>query len=235
MSRKKFKIGSIVTLKSHPLAFQPNGEMDVYINQIPPFMCVKEIHIERNKKKFSDESHNKQIADNLKYLCVYFNQQRMIFEEKFVYHEMLLSVDDMTFNRANEKSDDYMTLIEETNGYDIAEYDFGKRVFFKTFKLERRKKFKKYIQKHSNDSSSSEASEAQYKSKSNLTHTSPAFILDGVKPNDSKSVYDTKTGRLKKKTAKTLYKVLWYNAYQEKFSQEYFPKDFFVDDENIYL
>ena len=137
MSKKDFKIGDIVTLKSHPLAFQPNGEMDVYINQIPPFMCVKEVHIERNKKLYSSEASQTQIADDVKYLCTYFNQHRMEFEDKFVYQEMLLPLDDITFHKTKEKNDQHPTLIDETKDYDIADYEYGKRVFFKTFKLER--------------------------------------------------------------------------------------------------
>ena len=49
----KFNIGDIVTLKSHPLAYQEDGEIDAYVNQIPPFMCVKKIHIEKKKQIFS--------------------------------------------------------------------------------------------------------------------------------------------------------------------------------------
>lgn len=68
----KFNIGDIVTLKSHPLAYQEDGEIDAYVNQIPPFMRVKEIHIEKKKQIFSSEMPNAKIADNIKYLCVYF-------------------------------------------------------------------------------------------------------------------------------------------------------------------
>ena len=28
--------------------------------------------------------------------------------------------------------------------------------------------------------------------------------------------------------------MLWYNAYQEKMSEEYLPEEFFTDDERIY-
>lgn len=232
MSKKDFKIGDIVTLKSHPLAFQPNGEMDVYINQIPPFMCVKEVHIERNKKLYSSEASQTQIADDVKYLCTYFNQHRMEFEDKFVYQEMLLPLDDITFHKTKEKNDQHPTLIDETKDYDIADYEYGKRVFFKTFKLERRKKFKKYAKSATGTSG---ASSAPTGSNNHFTHTSPAFILSGIKQNEAKNVYNTKNGKLNKKIAKTLYKVLWYNAYQEKFSEVYMPKKFFVDDEKIYL
>lgn len=223
MSVNPFKIGEIVTLKSHPLAFQENGEIDAYVNQIPPFMCVKEIHIDRKKQIFSQDIENAKIGDTIKYLCVYFNQHRMIFEEKFVYHEMLLPLAKVTFHRKTEKDgEDQTKLIDETESYNFAVYKFGKRVFFKTHKLEKRKKFKNAGM----DSNSS--------TKTTLTHTSPAFILDGYKKNDQKSIYNPKNGELIKKCSEELHKVLWYNAYQEKFSEEYLPKEFLTDDSRIY-
>tara|TARA_R110000765_G_scaffold55948_3_gene110600 strand:- start:288 stop:1001 length:714 start_codon:yes stop_codon:yes gene_type:complete len=235
MPRNEFKIGDIVTLKSHPLAFQPNGEMDVYINQIPPFMCVKEVHIERNKKLYSQEASKAQIADDVKYLCTYFNQHRMEFEDRFVYQEMLLPLDKITFHKEEEKGEGHITLVQETIGYPMATYEYGKRVFFRTFKLERRKKFKKFVKTAAAASGATPSATSSKGSNSHFTHTSPAFILDGIKPNDTKNIYNTKTGKLQRETSDELYKVLWYNAYQEKFSEEFLPKEFFVDDVKIYF
>ena len=219
----KFKIGYIVTLKSHPLAFQDNGEIDSYVNQIPPLMCVKEIHIEKKKKLYSDTVSGVQISDEVKYLCVYFNQYRMIFEEKYVYQNALISFDKLFFHNKNDKVEDgHITLIEETKKYENAEYEFGKRVFFKTYKLEKRKKFKSA----KNDVRSSRTTTS--------THTSLAFILNGDKLNDKESIYNSKNGELQRECSKILHKVLWYNAHQEKMSEKYLPKEFFTDDERIY-
>lgn len=218
-----FEIGDIVTLKSHPLSFQANGEIDAYINQIPPLMCIKETHIEKKKKLYSDDVSGAQIADKVKYLCVYFNQYRMIFEEKFVYQTMLVPLEKLLFhNKKDQLEENHITLIEETKKYEPAEYVFGKRVFFKTYKLERRKSFK------------SAKNDFRYSRTTNSTHTSPAFILDGLKLNDKKSIYNPKNGDLQRECAKKLYKVLWYNAYQEKMSEEYLPKEFFTDDKRIF-
>lgn len=223
MSKNIFEIGDIVTLKSHPLAFQENGEIDGYVNHIPPFMCIKEIHIEKKKQLFSNEIKGAKIADNVKYLCVYFNQHRMMFEEKFVYQDMLLSYEDVTFHSKNDlKEDGQVKLIEETSKYNSAKYEFGKRVFFKTYKLEKRKKIKKAGQDNNSTT------------KTFLSHTSPAFVLNGCKLNDQKSIYNPKDGNLQRKCAEKLYKVIWYNSYQEKFSEEYLPKEFFTDDERIF-
>lgn len=223
MPQDLFKIGEVVTLKSHPLAFQENGEIDSYVNHIPPFMCVKEIHIEKNKQIYSKEIEEAQIADNIKYLCVYFNQHRTIFEEKFIYHEMLVSLKDVTFHREEDGfNEDEMKLIEETANYKPPIYQFGKRVFFKTYKLEKRKKFKRI----GHDKKSS--------TKTFLTHTSPAFVLNGCKINDQKAMYNAKNGELQRQCFEEFFKVLWYNSYQEKFSEGYFPSCFFTDDERIF-
>lgn len=219
MNKNKFDIGEIVTLKSHPLAYQEDGRIDAYVNQIPPLMCIKEVHIERKKQLYSTELLEAKIADNVKYLCVYFNQHRMIFEESFLYQDTIISISNLTFHSNNEKFEEgHQKVIDETLGYPHAEYEFGKRVFFKTYKLEKRKKF----QKAGKDIKSS--------TRTALTHTSPAFILNGYKTNHQKSLYDPKSGKLQRKCANELYKVIWYNAYQEKFSEEYLPKEFFTDD-----
>lgn len=219
MSNNTFKIGEIVTLKSHPLAFQENGKIDLHVTQIPPFMCVKEVHIEKKKIIFSKDIENLKIADHIKYLCTYFNQHRMVFEERFIYHDILTSLKDITFHNEKENTEEgYIKLVDETNSYSIASYNFGKRVFFKTFKLEKRKKFK-----------------TNSAIKVAMAHTSPAFVLNGYKLNDQRSLFNEKTGELQRECSKELYKILWYNSYQEKFSEDYLPMEFFTDDERIYL
>ena len=224
MSKYIFEIGDIVALKSHPLAFQDDGLIDMYINQIPPFICVKEIHIERKKQVYSEELGSVQVSDQVKYLGIYFNQHRMIFEEKFIYESMLTSLDELTFHSEDaEPEENHKLLIDETKDYSkLATYEFGKRVFFKTYKLEKRKKF--------------ETAGKDYRSltKTALTHTSPAFLLNGLKRNEKKNVFNNKTGEVKQKYAIELFKVLWYNSYQEKFSEAYLPKEFFTDDKRIY-
>ena len=230
MKNKQFNIGEIVTLKSHPLAFQKDGLIDASINQIPPFMCVKEIHFERKKKAYSAEVAGEQIADYTKYVCVYFNQYKMQFEEKFIYHNMLLKLtkENFTFHTndyfsSKKVNNSDKSLIEETDDLNEAEYVYGTRVFFKTYKIEIRKKFRQHDIKNQN-----------YSTKNTNVHTSPAFILSGIKNNEEKSIYNEKDGNPIKITADKLYRVLWYDSYQEKMSQEYMPKEFFTDDVRIY-
>ncbi|RMB58486.1 hypothetical protein EAX61_09260 [Dokdonia sinensis] len=219
----KFKIGDIVTLKSHPMAFQPKGEIDSFVSHIPPLMCIKEIHIERKKEMYSKEMEGSQIADNVKYLCTYFNQHRLIFEDKYVYQELLLSFEELLFHKAKDNGSElHQKLIDETLDYNICNYQYGKRIFFKTYKLEKRKTFK------------SAGISAVSSNKSLMTHTSPAFLLSGFMRNDKGNQYDGKSGKLIRQCSKDLYKVIWYNSYQEKYSEEFMPSEFFTDDSRIY-
>jgi hypothetical protein len=217
--KHKYDIGDIVTIKSHPLAFMKDGLIDCYIKQVPPLMFVKEIHIEHKKKMFSEAKGEWQIADKVKYLCVYYNQHRTIFEEKFLYESVLLSFEKLIFHRKKiDLANDGVTLITETKNYKPLEYKYGDLAFLKTYKLEKRKKTK--YATISTDSTT----------KTFSTHTSPAFIMNGIKENETKDLYDQKKGELIRKTCKTLLKVIWYNSYQEKYSEEFVPIDFFTND-----
>jgi hypothetical protein len=217
----KFKIGNIVTIKSHPLAFMKDGLIDCYIKQVPPLMLVKEVHIEHRKKMYSEAKGDWQIADKVKYLCVYFNQHRTVFEETFLYESTLLMFDQLLFNKKDETNGYGLRLIEETKDYNIIEYQFGEISFLKTHKLENRKK------------TTHATLSVESTTKTFSTHTSPAFIMNGVKENEKKDLYDQKKGVLLRKTSKTLLKVLWYNSYQEKYSEEYVPLEFFTNDKRI--
>lgn len=219
--KHKFDIGDIVTIKSHPLAFMKDGLIDCYIRQVPPLMLVKEVHIEHKKKIFSEANGDWQIADKVKYLCVYYNQHRTIFEEKFLYESILISFDGLLFNKKDEENGYGLRLIAETKDYKDLDYQFGEIAFLKTYKLENRKKTT--LATLSVDSPT----------KTFSTHTSPAFIMNGIKENEKKDLYDQKKGLLLRKTCKTLLKVIWYNSYQEKYSEEYVPIEFFTNDKRI--
>lgn len=219
--KHKYDIGDIVTIKSHPLAFMKDGIIDCYINQVPPLMLVKEILIEDKKKMFSEANGDWQIADKVKYLCVYFNQHRTIFEEKTLYESVLISFDKLLFNKKNKDNSYGLRLIDETKEYTNVEYQFGEIAFLKTYKLENRKQ------------TTHATMSAESTTKTFSTHTSPAFIMNGIKENEKKDLYDEKKGLLIRKTCKTLLKVLWYNSYQEKYSEEYVPIEFFTNDSRI--
>ncbi|MCD8454603.1 hypothetical protein LNJ08_09360 [Tenacibaculum finnmarkense genomovar ulcerans] len=83
----KFIIGDIVTLKTHPLlyGFKIKGDGKL----VPPFMIVKEIYIEDKKKKTHSEELGKQIAERIKYTCVFFDDNKTEFKEAILYESML--------------------------------------------------------------------------------------------------------------------------------------------------
>lgn len=210
-----YNIGDIVTLRSHPLLgnYTPKNNK----NQFPPLLLVKEALFENKKKKlFSDEIQNAKIADNLKYVCVYFNDKKSEFVEVTLYHAYLSSYKDLMFHREKDEegkeTKSKLKLIEEVEGYKQKEYEFGTLAQLKTCKLESRKK----------------TGLSKKKRNRNMTFCSPNFVLIGIKRevSDGLFYYD---GKPKRKISETFYKVMWFNHYQNKFSEKYLPQEFFIE------
>ncbi|MCL5128620.1 hypothetical protein [Algibacter sp. L4_22] len=57
---------------------------------------------------------------------------------------------------------------------------------------------------------------------------SPDFILSGIKNEEQKDLFNS-DGKPKKNISSQSYKVMWFNHLQQKFSEEYLPKEFFVE------
>jgi hypothetical protein len=215
MPSRVFIVGSIVTLKSHPLFIKHT--IDIFSNQVPPLMIVKEVIYENDKKKlFSDELEDCKIADDIKYICIYFNNNKSEFVEVTVYHSFLKNYDQLKFNRQlDEKGKatrSEISLIDEVKNYKSADYEFGSVVRLKTNKLERRKTFN-----------------ANFDTAIKVSFTSPDFILTGLKKEILTDLF-YHDGKPKRKASDILYKVMWYNHFQQKFSEQYLPKEFFVED-----
>jgi len=207
-----YNIGDIVTLKSHPLL--KNNTPKNSKKQFPPLLLIKEAIFENKKKKlFSDEIPNAKIADNLKYLCVYFNDRKSEFVEIPLYHAYLASYKGLKL--LEEKKDDKKAqkskvikedkrLIIDGEEYKPKEYEFGTLTQFKTCKLESRKVDK------------------------NMKFSSPDFVLTGIKREVSNDLF-YHDGKPKRKISEIFYKVMWFNHYQNKFSEKYLPKEFFIE------
>jgi len=214
-----FEIGEIVTLKSHPL-FREHSKIIEFSTQVPPLMIVKEIFYEDEKKKkiFNEElGADFQIADLIKYNCVYFNSNKSEFIEVTLYESVLKSYKDLKYYKEVKKKEetkfiDDKLLIAEVVGYSsIDVYKFGKVVQFKTKKLEQRKPYDGNSEKITNNSSQT-----------------PDFVLSGIK---NENIIDGfyPDGNPKKVFSKQLYKIVWFNHFQQKFSEQYLPKEFFVE------
>lgn len=209
-----YKIGDIVSLKSHPLF--KGYVINIYSHQVPPLMIVKEIQVEDEKKKkiYSEEMDTPhKIADLVKYVCVYFDDKKSEFNEVMLYESVLELYDKLKYHSESNEKAKTTKLVEEVKEYILVDkYKHGKVIQFKTKKLESRKK----IQTGKPD---------KYKYPS---YTSPDFVLTGIKKEvNVNSYYNDKS--IKKQTSAILFKVTWFNHVQQKFSEKYLPKEFFIE------
>lgn len=214
-----FKVGDIVTLKSHPLLTETPKKIKEFPAQVPPLMLIKEVLFEKQDKKilYSDVIEKAQIADLVKYLCVYFNANKSEFQEKVVYHSLLDSYVDLKYYREIEKDKKISIeldkqLIPEVEKYKIvSSYDYGKRVQFKTKKLEHRKSYS-----------------GNFEKLPGVSFQTPDFILSGIKNEEQKDLF-YQDGKPKRILSNLLFKVIWFNHFQQKFSEHFLPKECFVE------
>jgi len=61
-----------------------------------------------------------------------------------------------------------------------------------------------------------------------MTFCSPNFVLTGIKKEVSDGLF-YHNGKPKRKIFEIFYKVMWFNHYQKKCSEKYFPKEFFIE------
>ena len=219
--KSKFKIGDIVVLKSHPLLF--NNSIQEYYKLTSPILIVKEINREsKDKNNYSGEYENAQISDFIRYNCTYFDPEISSFKDMLIYESLITSFDKLLFHSNSQDSQE--TLIKEVNGYRTADYNYGDIVSLKTQKLEILKKYGKpiLIEDENEKKKSKQKKITELVSKIFPPFTSPNFILSGIVNNEKNGVPK------KKKVAKTLFKVSWYNGKDKKLSHELLPKNFFV-------
>ncbi|MCG8749630.1 hypothetical protein [Tenacibaculum finnmarkense] len=221
---KEIVIGDIVTLKTHPLLYDFKIKGDGKL--VPPFMIVKEIYIEDKKKKTHSEELGEQIAERIKYTCVFFDDNKTEFKEAILYESMLEKYDKIHIARLdkNKKEVKCDSLIDETRKYVIPEYNYGDIVFFRTKKFEifKKRDSSKMIQQKGGD----------YKKTTNIqyivNYSSPDFILCGIKKNENTNDF-YQNGDKRRIVSEILYKVKWFNANQMKFSDIYLPRECFTD------
>ncbi|MCD8447544.1 hypothetical protein [Tenacibaculum finnmarkense] len=221
---KEIVIGDIVTLKTHPLLYDFKIKGDGKL--VPPFMIVKEIYIEDKKKKTHSEELGEQIAERIKYTCVFFDDNKTEFKEAILYESMLEKYDKIHIARLdkNKKEVKCDSLIDETRKYVIPEYNYGDIVFFRTKKFEifKKRDSSKMIQQKGGD----------YKKTTNIqyivNYSSPDFILCGIKKNENTNDFYP-NGDKRRIVSEILYKVKWFNTNQMKFSDIYLPRECFTD------
>jgi len=211
-----FSVGDIVTLKSHPLFNKKIKKIACFPAHVPPLMLIKEVIFELKDKKqiFSNEIDKAQIADLVKYHCVFFNTNKSVFEVKTIYHSLLESYKELKYYKESDESkkvfSDKKLIVEVLNYKNVFDYLYGDVVQFKTKKLEQRKSYESTFEKIPGN-----------------TYQTPDFILSGIKNEPQIDLY-YKNGDKKRIISSQLYKVMWFNHFQQKFSEEYLPKEFFV-------
>jgi hypothetical protein len=223
--KKEFEIGSIVTLKSHPLFDNKFKKIAEFPAHVPPLMIIKEIFFEREEKKkiCSSDIQGAQISDLIKYNCVYFNANKSEFIEKTIYESFLRSYEDLQYFRVKDgeekeiKIPEEKQLIPEVLFYTkFKDYNFGEVIQFKTKKLEHRKSYKK----------------GGNERLPGISYQTPNFIASGIKnePQEDLFYHD---GQKKRIAPNQLVKVSWFNHFQNKMSENLLPFSCFVIDLKI--
>lgn len=220
----KFTVGDLVTFKTHPLLseFYIKGDG----KYVPPIMIVKEVLFEsKQKKEFDDTSGNK-IAERIKYICVYFDDNKSEFLESHLYESQIISFRNLKIAKNDDKpkSDNYIDVITEVGSYKNGfVYEFGKIVYFKTKKLEALKK---------RESSKIELVEGEEKKKTTIQYVvnyiTPDFLISGYKKESHSDLFYN-NGKPKRIASTDLIKVKWFNPAQHKFSEQFLPMEFFID------
>lgn len=229
MLKNKFKLGEIVTFKSHPLLY------DYYIKGdgklVPPFMVITEIEFETKKKQVVDETTGYKIAERIKYKCVFFDDNKSQFKEVYVYESMLENFKSIFIAKKSdtEESGSYESLIKEAEKYKIPKYNYSKIVYFKT------KKFEIFKKRTSTRIIESEKKGKIKKSEKKLiqyvvNYATPDFVLTGIKKQSIENAFYS-NGNKRKIASETLYKVKWFNSFQMKFSEQFLPSECFMEDQ----
>ena len=229
--KNKYSIGCIVTFKSHPLLYDFMIKGDGKL--VPPFMVVKEIFIEDVKKKVADDVTGEQIAERVKYTCVFFDDNKTEFKEVILYESMITSYKEIFIAKMDgetkSKESDYKSLIKEASEYKVPKYNYGNIIYFKTKKFEI---FKKRSSIKSTRDIISEKKNNGFQRKETIqyvvNYSTPEFILCGIKKENHDNLFYP-NGDVKKVVSEVLYKVKWFNSNQMKFSEIYLPAKCFTD------
>lgn len=231
--KNKYPIGCIVTFKSHPLLYDFMIKGDGKL--VPPFMIVKEAFIEDKKKKIVDDVTGEQIAERIKYTCVFFDDNKTEFKEVILYESMLINFKEIFIAKIDgdtkSKESDYKSLIEEASEYTVPKYNYGNIIYFRTKKFEI---FKKRSSTKSTREILPERESIDFQRKETIqyvvNYSTPEFILCGIRKENHDNLFYP-NGDVKKVVSEVLYKVKWFNANQMKFSEIYLPAECFTDNQ----
>lgn len=239
----KFKVGDLVTLKSHPLfeVYEIKGDG----KYVPPIMIVKEVLFEDRKKKTHDEITGYEIAERIKYICTYFDDNKSEFIEAHIYQSMLDGIKEIKIGRFDDPKSTSVSrtnLVDEVLRYALKpEYSYSGVYYFKTKKLEVLKKRSSVVvtvvQKSGDDRKPDDNDNDQddtkgYTRKTTIqyivNYATPEFVACGFKSESYADLFYN-DGKMKRLASTDFVKVKWYNPIQQKFSDQYLPMEFFTD------
>jgi hypothetical protein len=221
---ENFNLGDLVTFKTHPLLY------DLYIKGdgkfVPPIMIIKEVLFENKEKKEFDDVSGNRIAEKVKYICVHFDDNKSEFVESHLYLSQLASIKELNIAKVDEKKQvkGYIALIDEVLSYPKFDYEYGKIVYFKTKKIEA-------FKKRETSKIEVDLDEKEVKKKTRhyvVNYITPDFVICGYK----REVYNDlfyNNGKPKREAYTDFIKVKWFNSFQQKFSEQYLPIEFFID------
>jgi len=195
----KYKIGDLVVIKSYPNLTPLEGNPDL----LPPIMIVIGIEIESNKKKTCNSELGLQIAERTKYEVLWFESKKSTFVTKIIY-ESFLKIKDQQF--------------------DSIKYQYNKVTRFKPTALELKKK--KIVKSTVINEEGKEI--LQKTVYSLLTFTCPDLIITGINKNKLESSFDD-FGCPNKIKPEKLVKVMWYNNFQQKYSEFELPLEVLIE------
>lgn len=221
-----FKVGDIVTFKTHPLFYNSYIKGDG--KYVPPIMIIKEVFFENKKKKTFDEVSKKEISELIKYVCVYFDDNKSEFLEVHLYEKMLESFTKLKITRVDSSDgDDISDVITEISNYpEKPEYVYGEILYFKTKKLEILKK--RTSIKITKDKSNGDIINVKEIIQYVVNYATPDFVTCGFKIEEYEDLF-YKDGSIKRLVSTESVKIKWFNPINNKFSEYYLPVEFFTN------
>lgn len=229
--QNKFSVGEIVVYKNHPLLYDYSIKGDG--KYVPPIMVVKEVIFENEKKRTHDETTGLQIAEKIKYICTYFDDNKSEFIESHLYQSMLEKFTFLHIGRIDDPDaldNGHVNLVDEIAQYPLSPtYEYGKIVYFKTKKLELlKKRISKSITKPLKKKVEEKDIEKKVTFQYVVNYATPEFIICGHKTETQNDLFYN-DGSSKRLVSNELLKIQWYNPIHQKFSEQFLPIECFCD------
>lgn len=195
----EFKLGDIVVTKS-TFCFHNNNWKIHHRSFNHPLMIIKEINVNPRHENLFDAQTGKRIADEIKYLCHWYNAEKGKFEECWFFQSLLLKIE------------------HESNNISISHIEFGMQVSIVSHSFEFKKRLHNVRLNKNEETVISDSSNFLW------TFLPPIFTVKGFKKAENFKICDNQNPqRIVKESSEYLVKCVWYNDSLAKFSEELIP------------